>query len=196
MIRPIQKNEASNQEWTLEEKLNKMVYSKEFLDETGVIFEYYMRVFGWPDFIVSLFGPNEGLLKQAILQIRQECGGIVTSTIVGACPEDQFFRVAEFRNKDLETRLINFEEKVAEEGSNKAIAKAFSLEEAKNYLKWHQELLKIFSNMINQEDEAKNYHSGLELDDKLFNALLNKVFLEQKGNLISKKDDSGSKSGK
>jgi HrpA-like RNA helicase len=192
MIRPFQKNAASN-EVDLEEKLSKMVLSKEFLDNTGVIFEYYMRVFGWPDFIVSLFGPNEGLLKQAILQIRRECTGIVTSTIVGACPEDQYFRVAEFRSKNLENRLVNFEEKSAENGSNKAFAKAFSLEEAKNYIKWHKALLNIFSDMINQAEEDKNYLSGLELDKNLFKTLLNKVFLEKKSYLSEKEKDAFSK---
>jgi hypothetical protein len=151
-----------------------------------------MRVFGWPDFIVSLFGPNEGLLKQAILHIREDCPGIVTSTIVGACPEDQYFRVAEFRNKNLESRLVNFEEKSNEVGSNKAIAKAFSLEEAKNYLKWHQALLKIFSDTINL-DEDKNYQSGLELDKTLFKTLLNKVFLENKDYLSEKDKETFSK---
>jgi len=188
MIRPFQNNAPSNAN-NVEDILSKMVLSKKFLDETGVIFEYYMRVFGWPDFVVSLYGPNEGLLKYAILRIRDECKGVVTSTIIGSCPEDQYLRVAEFRNKQLINLLNNFEKNNNGEEANGIIARAFSLEEAKNYIKWQTTLLDLFEKMVNNSAEAKSYINGLEAEKNLFKTLLSKVFLDKKTELSTEEKE-------
>ena len=188
MIRPFQKEVCAVNDENVEAKLGEMMLSKKFLQETGVIFEYYMRVFGWPDFVVSLYGPNEGMLKRAILCIREKCGDIVTSTIVGACPEDQYLRVAEFRNQKLKDLLVSFEEESSKVGSTQAMAKLFAVEEAKNYLKLQLALLNMFNKMLGDQPEYKNYKSGLEADKKLFRILLTNTFLNRKKDELSSKE--------
>lgn len=174
MIRPFQTIETYQADQTLENMLSKMVLNNSFLKKTGVIFEHYMRAFGWPDFVVSLYGPNEGLIKHAIIQIKKKCKGTVTSTIIGSCPEDKFFRVAAFRSKCLSEKTKDVKKNGGIE--DEAIAELLFLEEAKNYLKMHQALLSIFEEELNKSEKAKNYKSGFQTDEKLFKELINKMY--------------------
>lgn len=187
MIRPIYNEESKYPDRNLDSILGSLVLNPEFQKDTGVIFEYYMRAFGWPDFVVSLYGPNEGLLKSAILKIRDKCKGIITSTIIGVCPEDQFFRISAFRNEKIIENLKKFEDNL-EKGSNNAIATMLSLEEAKNYIKMQKELLNTFEKQLNCSKVATEYQSGFETDSKLFNTLMETVFQIDTRNMNTSKE--------
>jgi hypothetical protein len=178
MIRPIAS--SNKDEANVEEKLKSLVLSDDFLFETGVVFEYYMRVFGWPDFVVSLYGPNENLLKQAILQLREKCGALITSSMIGVCPEDPYLRIAEFGNDDAKKMIDELCEKGSDEKATNILVKNMRLETAKEYVALHNALLSSFCKVVDLRSENKVHQSEIEKNDKLLRLILEKVFFSNK----------------
>jgi hypothetical protein len=178
MIRPIASDK--NNETTIEEKLKSLVLSEDFLYETGVVFEYYMRVFGWPDFVVSLYGANENLLKQAILCLREKCGALITSSIIGVCPEDPYLRIAEYSSNDGRA-MIN---KLCENGNNEQastiLAENMRLETAKEYVVFHKAMIDSFSRMVDRKNQNKGYQCEIEKNEKIFKVMLERLFFANK----------------
>lgn len=186
MMRPfVGKTENNLTTEELEANLSNLVYSCDFLRDNGVIFEYYMRVFGWPDYVLSLYGPNEGLLKHAIIALRESCGSIITSTIIGTCPEDEFFRVAEFR----ESIAKDLKNKSTTENPLESFVEVTHLEEAKNYLKFNKALLFYFESILSHSKLAKEYKCGLDRNQDLFKSLMEKIFFNNKNITIEEKDE-------
>lgn len=67
------------------------------LTDWGVIVEGFTECFGWPDFIVTLWGANVELIKSAIIILRDECGGAYTSTYIGVTEDERKQKGEELR---------------------------------------------------------------------------------------------------
>jgi hypothetical protein len=171
MIRPIKQAPISKDD--LEDKLKKLVFSEEFLEDTGVIFEYYMRVFGWPDYVVSLYGANESLLKFAILKIREKCGDILTSTLTGVGPEDPYFRAVEYKTGNVGEQISKLELRGKERDYIKVLAQSLSLDFAREYISLKSVLLRTFDVLVKSRvEKPKGYVSKIddrELIEEIFN---------------------------
>jgi hypothetical protein len=166
-----------------EKILNELALSEAFVHDNGVIFEFYMRVFGWPDYIVSLYGPNESLLIHAVVELRRKCreSGIdaTTSTYLGMCPEDPYMRAAEYKSEGLQKLFADFSVQ-GRENAIAALAKTVNLEEAKNYVEFHRIMLDFFNFRINTMERAKSYKSGLQSNQPLLKQLLDDVYFNEK----------------
>lgn len=179
MIRPIA-SKNKERENDIEGQLRELVLNEDFLQETSVVVEYYMRVFGWPDFVVSLYGPSENLLKYAILQLRKKCGSLMTSSIIGICPEDPYFRSVEFRSSNVKSLMNKFEDQCKTMDSHNALAKCMSLETAKEYVVLHRALLDVFDRLIDLQTKTRPYKSAIEKNPKILELILQKIFINRK----------------
>lgn len=161
-----------------------------FTKETGTVLEYYMRTFGWPDFVISLSGPNQEALKEAILHIRVDCQSLteigempITSSLVGRIPEDPYLRVAEHTSEclselmqDLGRKLTG--KKLNEENACKELATTMALEEAYNYIALHRAFLDKFENQLNekvQTKEGRRYKSCFQKNRELLDSVIHEL---------------------
>lgn len=67
-------------------------------DETGALVEFYLEMFGWPDFIVCLWGTNVEMIQKAVEGIRQRCQAH-TTTMMGILPEERLLKEIELKEK-------------------------------------------------------------------------------------------------
>ena len=49
----------------------------------GTVVDLLLWSFGYPDYILCLWGPNVENIKEAILKIRDECKDLFTTTVIG-----------------------------------------------------------------------------------------------------------------
>lgn len=103
MIKPISSKNTVHEE--IEKYIIQLSMDEDFLSQTGCIIESFIRSFGWPDFVLSIWGTNAESLKEAILFIRQKSKNeINTSTIFGVTA-DKMIKYSE-ESKILD-KLIN-----------------------------------------------------------------------------------------
>ncbi len=65
---------------------------------TGVILEFYLETFGWPDFLASLWGTNTAAILAGVQKMAEICE-VETTTILGILPEEMVLRSEEHHSR-------------------------------------------------------------------------------------------------
>jgi hypothetical protein len=113
-------------------------------EDTGVLIEWYLESLGWPDFLVSLWGPNAEMIIKAIEMLRQNCQAN-TTTILGVTPEETTMRLDEMSRKATETA-----NKKAASSKAAYVDTIFT-----EYIAWQKAFLKNMEKDLEKEVEAK-----------------------------------------
>ena len=152
----------------LEDKL-KEIYrgDTDFTPRTGVIFEFFMKTFGWSDFILSLWSSNSELLKDGIIVIRECCNFPLTSSIIGNMEEDGMLRT-------LEMKYISSKVELSKSSSIAEIARENNI---RNYIALQKGILSKLEGIT--ESYTKDIKGDIEYEDNI-QRIVEKIF-EKKG---------------